>query len=106
MTTTFIFLFICFFFLLCVCSYRTFATYLISISCVGSANLGVTTIVLATSDLCDLYASFRTGPAAAKAVSMSVTERTSSTTSSKVAPNPWVVQGEWPFASQLRKDRH
>src|SRR4030095_90239 len=55
------------------CSYRTFATNLISISCVGSANRGVTTIVLATSGLCDPYASFRTGPAAAKAVSMSVT---------------------------------
>src|SRR5262249_50904384 len=55
------------------CVHCTFATNLISISCVGSANRGVTTIVLATSGLCDPYASFRTGPAAANAVSMSVT---------------------------------
>jgi hypothetical protein len=54
-------------------SYRTFAMNLISISCVGSASRGVTRIVLATSGLFAPYASFRTGPATANAISMSVT---------------------------------
>src|SRR5215470_13741083 len=53
--------------------YRTFAMNLISISCVGSASRGVTRIVLATSGLFAPYASFRTGPATANAISMSVT---------------------------------
>src|SRR5262245_24574982 len=53
--------------------YRTFAMNLISISCVGSASRGVTRIVLATSGLFAPYASFRTRPATANAISMSVT---------------------------------
>ena len=51
----------------------TFAMNLISISCTASARRGVTRIVLATAGLCDPYASLRTGPAAAKALSISVT---------------------------------
>src|SRR5262249_11458753 len=42
--------------------HRTFATNLISISCVGSAKRGVTRMVLATAGRCDAYASFRTVP--------------------------------------------
>src|SRR6516165_1092154 len=49
------------------------ARNLISINCVGSAKRGVTRIVLDTAGKVDPYASFRTGPAAANAFSMSVT---------------------------------
>ena len=53
--------------------HRTFAMNFISISWVGSASRGVTKIVLATAGFFDPYASFRTEPATANAVSMSVT---------------------------------
>src|SRR5262245_23993839 len=97
---------------------QVLAINLISISWLGNARRGVTRIVLATTGR-PPYASALTAPATAKAVSMSVTYRTSSTTLSSVAPycastflafashrrhaEEWVHRRDLPWRTRVRR---